>query len=141
NWGDWLGTGNIHPGDKKYRSFNEARKLIRKFSFKSTNEFRAYCKLGKLPNDIPSAPDRVYKNDGWVSFGDWLGNKNVHPQKNSYLTFTKAREFAGKLNLKGKEDWFLYCKNGEKPTNIPAAASSVYKNKGWISWQDFLGKK
>jgi len=38
-------------------------------------------------------------------------------------------------------EWREYCKSGKKPINIPASPDKTYKNKGWISWGDFLGKK
>ncbi len=56
-----------------------------------------------------------------------------------------ARKFVRSLNLNGEADWRLYCK-GEipdllpKPEDIPTAVARVYKNKGWISWPDWLGK-
>lgn len=32
-----------------------------------------HLKSDKLPKGIPSHPDRVYKNKGWVDWYDWLG--------------------------------------------------------------------
>ena len=29
---------------------------------------------GCLPADIPSAPNQMYAEEGWVSMADWLGN-------------------------------------------------------------------
>ena len=36
-------------------------------------QWNAYCKSGKKPKNIPNAPNQVYKNNGWVGVGVWLG--------------------------------------------------------------------
>ena len=30
-------------------------------------------KRRQVGDDIPAAPNRIYKDKGWVSMGDWLG--------------------------------------------------------------------
>jgi len=35
--------------------------------------------------------------------------------------------------------WMIFTKSEDFPSNIPVAANSYYKNKGWITWGDFLG--
>jgi hypothetical protein len=34
--------------------------------------WRAYCRSGKKPADIPEHPDKVYA-DEWISWTDWVG--------------------------------------------------------------------
>ena len=76
--GDWLGTGTIAPGNKKFRPFKEARKFVRALGLKNSTEWYKYCK-GELagrkskPEDIPASPERTYKAQGWQGMGDWLG--------------------------------------------------------------------
>ena len=62
-------------------------------------------------------------------------NKNNY----KYRSFEKARDYARKLGLKSKSDWFEWTKTDKKPENIPSVPASVYKNKGWNGWGDFLG--
>ena len=69
--GDWLGTGRVAPG--QYRSFKEARALVRSVGLKSQAEWTSYGRSGKKPADIPADPYKVYANDGWAGYGDWLG--------------------------------------------------------------------
>ena len=38
------------------------------------------------------------------------------------------------------EKWKEYCKSGKKPKNIPNSPNDVYKDKGWKSFPDFIGK-
>ena len=109
-------------------------------NLKSQNEWENYCKFGDKPNDIPSSPDRTYKNSGWLSWSDWLGTKPGFVS-NNWLPFEEAREFVHSLNLKSQKEWKDYCKFGNKPNNIPCNPDKKYKNCGWLSWSDWLGTK
>ena len=137
--GDWLGTGRIADHLKEYRKFDNARKYARKLKLKSYSEWKLYCKSGDKPKDIPSGPDGVYKNKGWVNWGDFLGTGTIASFNRKYETYENARDFARKLNLPSKSSWEEYCKLDLKPKSIPTSVSIVYKDKGWISWGDFLG--
>jgi len=53
--------------------------------------------------------------------------------------FLEAREFSRSLNLKSKKDWDAWCKDNIKPNNIPVLPNVAYKNKGWVSYKDWLG--
>ena len=85
-FGDWLGTGNISNINRSYRSFKKARKFVRGLKLKNQTEWISFSrgKMGfkKLPRDIPSKPDRVYAQAGWVGMSDWLGNGRK-PRKDS----------------------------------------------------------
>ena len=83
---------------KKYRSFTEARKFVRKLGLKSYNDWCEYRLSSKKPKDIPTAPNTVYKNDGWVSFGDWFGTGRIADQYKEFRPFEEARKFARSLN-------------------------------------------
>jgi len=135
--GDWLGNNRM---SSKYNllSFEKARKFARSLRFSSVKEWREYCKSGEKPNNIPAIPCRYYKGKGWISYGDFLGNNNVAPQKTEYITFQKAREFAQLKKFKNQREWFDFCKTNKKPLDIPAAVPRIYK-KEWKGWGDFLG--
>lgn len=144
SWGDFLGTGNIRKGSTEWLSFDEARKYIHTLKLKSQNEWRMYCRgeileKDEKPYNIPTIPDRVYKKQGWIDWVDWLGKEKKH-----WLPYEKARDFARTLNLGSMKDWMDFChgkmpEKGKKPSNIPYSPASRYKNRGWISWGDFLG--
>jgi hypothetical protein len=61
DWGYFLGTGNIQPQNRTYRPFNEAREFVRSLGLKNWEEWFEYCKSDNKPDDIPSAPWRIYK--------------------------------------------------------------------------------
>ena len=48
---------------------------MRKLKLNNRKEFREYSKSGKRPYDIPSAPDRLYK-DKWKGWTDFLGKED-----------------------------------------------------------------
>jgi len=44
-----------------------------------------------------------------------------------------------KFGLNSQSDWFVFLNSNNKPDNIPNDPYTYYKNKGWVSWGDFLG--
>ena len=139
DWADWLSTKNKRPGwGITYKGFDEAREFVHRLGIRGAKAWREYCKLGDKPDDIPSSPNSVYKDRGWIGWADWLGN-GVHTKNIEFKTFVEARKFVRGLNLKSAEVWRQYSKSGERPSDIPSAPDKTYKDKGWISWPDWLG--
>ena len=73
--GDWLGTGRVADRFRQYRPFEKARAFVRGLGLKSRSEWKAYCRSGKKPDDIPSKPDNTYAGAGWLGMRDWLGTE------------------------------------------------------------------
>ena len=148
NWGDYLGTRNKKGG---YRPFEQARKFARELRLAGQKEWWAFCKgelpkKRQLPVDIPATPHRIYTNQGWISYGDWLGTGTIHPSLRSYRSYNEARDYVVSLNLETYANWVLFCKGGlpekgELPVDIPASPIRFYKDKGWSSVGDWLGTK
>ena len=136
--GDWLGNGRIANGKKGRRPFVKAREFARSLHLKGIKEWKEYVKSGKKPVDIPVNSDRSYKNEGWISWTDFLNTNYISTAKRQYLSFEQAREFARSLHLKGIKEWKEYVKSGKLPHDIPANAEQKYKNEGWTTWGDFL---
>ncbi len=149
NFGDWLGTGEVAPRLRMYRPFYEARRFVRSLELKGESEWRKYSKgelpeKGVLPRDIPADPRAVYKSEGWMSLGDWLGTGTVAHRFRKYRPFKEARAFVHTLGLKNIAEWWKYYRGeipekGGIPEDIPGTADMKYKNQGWISWGDWLG--
>jgi len=59
--------------------------------------------------------------------------------KAEWLTYEEARNYVRQKKLDGKEDYAAFAKSDAKPKDIPSSPYKTYKNKGWISWGDFLG--
>ena len=84
--GDWFGTGYVHPGQRNYRPFVEAREFATQLGLSSRKSWELYCKLGlkgkaKLPDDIPATPAKIYKKNGWLGWPDWLGKVGKSKKK------------------------------------------------------------
>jgi len=139
SWGDFLNTDFIASQYKKFVSYEEAKKFIHPLKLSGQTQWEKYLKSGNKPNNIPNSPYRVYQNKGWISWGDFLGTGIIASYYKEFLSYDEAKEFVHKLNLKGQSEWEKYSKSGNKPDNIPSNPSGAYKNKGWISWGDFLG--
>ena len=135
NWGDFLGTGNIFRQKKQYRSFQDAREFVQTLGLKGAKEWEEYCTSGNRPSDISASPNKIYKNIGWINWGDFVGTGRTR----NFRSFENAREFIQSLGFKGQKDWLEYCKSDRKQNDIPSSPDKTYKNKGWTNWGDFLG--
>jgi hypothetical protein len=138
-WGDWLGTDTIASFNRSYRPFEEARTFVHSLELKNQSAWRTWSKSTDKPDDIPANPPQVYKDRGWVSWGDWLGTDSIAPSNRTYLPFEEARAFARSLRLKSQIEWQNWCRSGDRPDNIPTKPRQTYKNKGWVSFGDWLG--
>ena len=135
SWPDWLGHGFRRGG---WRSFEDARAFARRLKLKSFNDWRAYCRSGKKPDDIPTTPPRTYAG-AWAGWPDWVGYKARASRFRRGRSFKNARTFVRSLKLKNSRDWLAYCKSGKKPDDIPASPASAFAKSGWVSWPDWLG--
>ena len=149
NLGDWLGTGTVAPRFRSYRSFKQARNFVHHLGLRNREEWLKYCKgdlseKGLKPDDIPSNPNVVYKDQGWLGFGDWLGTGSVATFWQKFRSFNDARKFVHSLGLKGSKEWRKYCRGqlpskGSLPRDIPSTPQKVYQESGWTSWGDWVG--
>ncbi len=130
---DFLGLSN----SRKFKNFIEAREFARSLGLKSEQEWREYKKSGSKPDDIPAKPEKVYKDEGWCGFKDWLGYTKV--QRKKFRKFEKAKEFVASLGLKGEIEWEEYKKTGLKPADIPADPEKVYKEDGVVRLSGLAG--
>jgi len=139
DWGNFLGTGYIYTGKRKYKSFEEAQNYVRSLQLKSQRSWNSYRISGQKPEDIPSNPNLIYKNKGWNGWGDWFGTGTVAPKNKNFRSFVDVKSFALGLKLENRKGWKSLLKEKKIPLDIPADPQQVYKNKGWTTWGDFLG--
>jgi hypothetical protein len=124
------------------RSYEDAQKYVKKQKLKNSFEWKKYRSSGKMPKDIPSNPEFVYRNSnyllkpknrhGWVDMETWLG---VKPKK--YCSFIEAKKYARSLNLGDRREWESNHIDGNIPPDIPLAPNEVYTE--FEGWFDFLG--
>ena len=112
------GTGIIATFYLQYRMFNTARKFVHSLKLKNQTEWNNYCKSGLKPKDIPTAANSVYKNKGWVSLGDWLGNNVIATQDKIFCSYEESKKIAQKLNIKKVSDWKKYARSKNNKLNV-----------------------
>lgn len=137
----------------KKLTFEEARTFVRSINLKSVKDWKEYCKSGNKPDNIPSDPYIVYKNN-WVSWGEWLGTFNVSNKNKQFISFEEAKETIKKLNLKSRKDYEKYQSDmienfNNSSINITPSGSgktlptnpNVAYVGSWKGWNDFLDVK
>ena len=73
---------------------------VRGLELKSVKGWKEWSKSGQRPSNIPASPDRTYRDAGWISWPDWLGNAG---KQYDILPFTEARAVARGLELKSQK--------------------------------------
>jgi hypothetical protein len=117
----------------RYLPFTKAREYVRSNKSLTGSNWWEWCKT-KRPSNIPSRPDRTYKDKGWKDWKDW---KDWFGDKKKFLPYKKARVLARTLGIKGTKEWYLLCKQGKRPKIIPACPNSYYPE--FVSYPDFFG--
>ena len=146
SWYDWLGK----DGRPDWLPFQKARAFARNLQLSGQRAWKKYC-TGRVPHlpslpqgKIPTAPYSVYKEDGWVDWGAWLGTGNVKGRNVALRNFPLAREFARSLGLTKATEWKLFSSGKlpglpRRPLDIPSEPQKAYAAKGWSGWDDWLG--
>src|SRR5437773_2027551 len=136
--GHWLGTGTVASQNRQWRAFTEARQFVRSLGLKNEAGWRAYCRSGQRPEDIPSTPAEAYSAAGWRGMGDWLGTGTIAPKGRQWRSFPAARQFVHTLGLKNWKEWRDYNRAGKKPDDIPVRPEVSYGAE-WRGVGDWLG--
>ncbi len=120
---------------KEFRSFEDAKRFVHQLGLKTQKEWNEYCRSGNKPDNIPSSPDRSYKNKGWKGFGDWSGTTVKRPTYNEY------KEWLQSIGVKSEKE-FRKIPKSKFPKDYPKGPEGYYKRRGtWQGWSDLFGKK
>jgi hypothetical protein len=149
DWSDWLGVDIVATYDRKYLDYSAAREFVRGLRLRHVRDWRDFVAgrisgLRSKPADIPSNPELVYKDD-WTGFPNFLGSARRRRSADwVWRPFVEARSIARSLGLRGAAEWRAYARGDMAglpplPSDISSDPNGVYKDKGWISWGDFLG--
>jgi superfamily II DNA or RNA helicase len=133
SWPDFLGCN--------FPIYDEAKEIVKSKGFKCKSDWEAFTKTNEFNKlNLPTSVSTVYKDKGWISWGDFLGTDTIAPQNKTFASFYEAEEIVKHMGFKTKSDWETFTKTSEfKNLNLPVNPSGTYKDKGWISWGDFLG--
>ena len=143
SWPDFLGTNKAKKVTKSNcPSLNEAKQIVRKKGIKSSMEFKKRRKTDLELQLIPSNPNQTYKEEGWLSWMDFLGtNKAKVVTKSNRPSLNEAKQIVRKKNIKTVKEFLERRKTDPEIQLIPSNPYRAYKDEGWVSWQDFLGTK
>ncbi|MEO0335806.1 MAG: helicase-related protein, partial [Pseudomonadota bacterium] len=122
-WKAFLGTD--------WYTLEEAMEVVQKKGIKTYDEYKAWVNSSDRPLRLPKAPDRVYKDLGWISWGDFLGTE--------IKSFTEARAVVRTLGFKTSEQYRDWVRSDSSPSGFPLYPEATYKDKGWLGFADFLG--
>ena len=139
SWADFFGYRNKKV--RTFLNFRDAKKYLWSKKISNRKEWIELKNSGKLPDNIPSNPRNIYKNDPeWKSLPDFVGYDKGFEGLNSFLPFNEAREIVWTLNLKSWAEWNKYCSSTERNRKIPKSPQFAYSDD-WLSIQDWLGYK
>ena len=127
-WGDFLGTGRIKG--KNFLSFEEAKQIVQEAGIKTNIEYK---KLNK-ELALPYHPDRIYKDEGWKGWDDFLGTGRI-PRTN-FLSLEEAQAIVQKAGIKTRLEYL----KRYKELGLPSNPDVTYKAQ-WPGWREFLGTK
>jgi hypothetical protein len=130
--GYWYGTDKKSTHDIDWRSFKEAKQYVHNLKFQNTNEYKKWATSDKKPQDIPSAPKRIYKE--FVNWEDWLGN--IERKKKQFLSYFEAKKWAQSKKITSGKHWRILNSQKKIPKNIPGAPDKYYED--WEGWPKFL---
>ncbi|MCW8137575.1 MAG: hypothetical protein KIT58_01575 [Planctomycetota bacterium] len=125
------------PRGRRWRSFVEARSFARKQGLSTRREWRTFARTDARPRDIPTDPERTYRDCGWKGWEDFLHE----PSAGASAAFAEAREVARGLGLQSRADWNRLAKADQLPAGLPHRPDVHYEEQGWAGWADFLGTR
>ncbi len=129
-WMDWYEfLGNVRPDF--YATYAEAQAAAQALGIKIQLD---YTKRHREDPQLPSCPDKVYADAGWIDWYEFLGNE----RPDFYQTYAEAQAAAQALGIKSRLD---YTKRYREDPRLPARPSPTYAGVGWMDWYEFLGNE
>lgn len=149
DWTEFLGSHDRRTRPEQgWASFAAARRLVRSLGLARKQDYRDWLDGGRPdlptpPDDLPRCPNRVYAQDRFVDWWDFLGRQPGEHKRRAVRPFASARAFARSLDLPGKEAWFDWTAGRRpgptRPEDLPTNPQRAYRDD-WRGWPDFLGK-
>ena len=87
---------------------------------------------------IPVGIGRCARCGGKAASLQLKRGRRVQAAKRSFLQFEEARAIVREVGLERKEQWWEWSRDC-RPADIPSQPHVKYKDKGWVSWRDWLG--
>ncbi|OGI67868.1 hypothetical protein A2738_03235 [Candidatus Nomurabacteria bacterium RIFCSPHIGHO2_01_FULL_42_15] len=136
-WPELVGIENVKK--KEYPSFQNFQTEVRAVYTGKDNIGEWYDEEILKHSDWPYKPDRKYKEEGWQGWPELVGRENR--TKKEFLSFENFQSevialYPGKGSV---QKWYF----SESPQHWkwPSDPDRKYKDKGWKSWSELVGKK
>ena len=131
-WGGFLGTNRTSDNEKVYPPYQEVKKGVQKYNFKSMREYFEFWDKGEFPN-YPKSIINTYRGE-YVDASEFLGIKMTRSKRRKYGTYDEHQEFAKKNKLTSKKEWDNFYTNNDVPLSINSNPwrffKDVWKEKG-----------
>lgn len=130
-WIDWPTFFGIltTPGGKKYKDFNEARKVARSHNFRTQSHYIRNCL--RIDSRFHTAPDRVFTE--WNGWEDYLGID----VEADFFRYEEAKALMREQNIQSNSQYLKYRGNESR---LPRMPQITWKEE-WIDWPTFLGQR
>jgi hypothetical protein len=124
-------------------SYEEIKDWVKiNLKISSKKEWEKKYKDFNLPDFIPYSVREVYWNRGWKGWGDFLGTGRISDNCVDYISYDKAKKWLKEnlTKINSSQEFKEFAKKNLIPKFIPNRPERYYKSKdrGWISWGDFL---
>ena len=119
SWPDFFGTNRVTKATRL--SLAEAKEIVRRKGIKSTREFRKRRNEDQELLQIPSNPSETYKEEGWISWPDFLGTNRV--TKATRLSLAEAKEIVRQKGIKSIVEFEERRKTDPELLQIPSNPS------------------
>ena len=132
-WSDFLGTPIIATNVREYLTFEECRQFMVEKKIKTKTQFDK--QKADFPINIPRAPQHKYSETGFKNWPHFLSQNDT-----DFLNYNEAKTLIQPMCLKSANEYREKFSKRELPDRLPSNPSQKYKDKGWESWGEFLGK-
>lgn len=116
-----------------FTSHTLAYLLETKPSFRSKEEWDECVADGRLGQYIPNHPNEMYAEE-WESWEEWLGLMRSYDEASTLVRSV--------LRLQTEQEYVHFIRTDSKRAEgmrIPLKPHIVYRNKGWVSYEEFFG--
>ncbi|MBT7652242.1 MAG: hypothetical protein HN563_02900 [Flavobacteriales bacterium] len=137
---EWQGTP--HFFGTEIFSYEEAKKFIKKFKIQSSRDYVKFTQTTDSVINLPGVPYRVYKNEGWINWKEYLGYQKRKSSRKEYASLHDAKKILYPLNLQSSKEYMNLLRDDvdfKKTYQLTTKPTRVYKDSGWKGFQDYLG--
>lgn len=136
-WNSWKSF--LETGDKLNRqgaqptlrfSYDLLKATMRRLAITNQEDYYKALLDGRLPDYAPEDPQAEFPDEfeGWKLF---------LAEELTYVSFSEAKRFIRRYQLKNSFEWRNFCREGLRPKFIPSLPDRVYSE--FTTWEDFLG--